>query len=179
MPTCLNVYKRSFNLKNCICAVDFSRHNVPQMGHNRKENTQTLMQMQIQIRLQIECTTDDDVERDSERGGEMEEEWLLWVGRAYSGPTLMCFWWRPKVLPAYNLSPSLKHTDTNTPLHTNSPTRPTVCLATFVDAVVVSIPSMGERECTMLYMLCWQRELEFQKKGCVWFIKKHASSQKK
>lgn len=69
MPTCLNVYKRSFNHQNCICAVDFSRHNVPQMGHNRKENTQTLMQMQIQIRFQIECTTDDDVERDRERGG--------------------------------------------------------------------------------------------------------------
>lgn len=69
MPTCLNVSKISFNHQNCICAVDFSRHNVPQMGHNRKENTQTLMQMQIQIRLQIECTTDDDVERDRERGG--------------------------------------------------------------------------------------------------------------
>lgn len=177
MPTCLNVSKRSFNHQNCICAVDFSRHNVPQMGHNRKENTQTLMQMQIQIRLQIECTTDDDVERDRERGG---ERWRKcgccgWGGRTVDRHSC-AFDDDPKCC-RHAISRPRWNTQTHTPLHTNSPTRPTVCLATFVDAVVVSIPSMGEKECTMLYMLCWQRELEFQKK--VWFIKKHASSQKK
>lgn len=47
------------------------------------------------------------------------------------------------------ISPSLK---THTPLHTNSPTRPTVCLATFVDVdVVVYIPSMTERMLNEVY----------------------------
>lgn len=158
MPTCLNVSKRSFNHRNCICAVDFSRHNVPQMAHNRKENTQTLMQMQIQIRLQIECTTDDDVERERQRRGRdggrvgaVGGEGVQWTD------THVLLMTTQSVAGMQSLALAETDRHTNTPLHTNSPTRPTVCLATFVDVVVVYIPSIRERGNAQCCICCAEK----------------------